>query len=240
MARMTREGLFYFHMILFTFGAIIFIVLKNFDFEDYKNSPILTDTQTVFIYLLFVIGLIILLLYLARGYSIKTPQWSTRGAVALIFVFLGLAFILEAFLHDQIMDQTEEFGGLECLMIIFGSMIIIAGSFSYNALKFRDDRQDRLFVRAIRDEIEKAREIAAVTRRQRRTRRPPAPSTEMAPITIPEPTDKLVMAEAPADDVIGKTLVKCVRCKRMLKLSSDKRPITIKCPYCEAIGVIKE
>jgi len=238
MARMSREGLFYFHMVLMTFGAIIFIVLKNFNFEDYKNSPILTDTQTVFIYLLFVIGLIIIFLFLARGYSIKTPQFSTRGAVAVVFVALGLAFILEAFLHDQIMDQTEELGGLECLMIIFGSMIIIAGSFSYNALKFVDDRQDRLFVRAIREEIEKAREQAAIERRQRRVRR--QTTSEMKPIAIPEPKDKLVVAEAPSEDVVGKTLVKCVRCKRMLKLSSDKRPITIKCPYCEAIGVIKD
>jgi DNA-directed RNA polymerase subunit RPC12/RpoP len=228
-------------MIVFTFGAIIFIVLKNFDFEDYRNSPILSDTQIIFLYLSFIIGLIIIFLYLARGYSIKTPQWSTRGAVALIFVFLGLAFILEAILHDRIMDQPEEFGGLESLMILFGSLIIIAGSFSYTAIKFTDDRQDRLFVRAIREELQKARSVAAAERRQRRVRRSrSAPATQMTPITIPEPSEKAVMAEAASEIGSEKTLVKCVRCKRMLKLTSDKRPITIKCPYCEAIGVIKE
>jgi DNA-directed RNA polymerase subunit RPC12/RpoP len=229
-------------MIVFTFGAIIFIVLKNFDFEDYRNSPILSDTQIIFLYLLFIISLIIIFLYLARGYSIKTPQWSTRGAVALIFVFLGLAFIFEAFLHDQIMDQPEELGGLESLMILFGSLIIIAGSFSYTAIKFTDDRQDRLFIRAIREELQKARSVAEAQRRQRRVRRPsPDPATtRMTPITIPEPSEKTIMAEAVSDSGSEKTLVKCVRCKRMLKLSSDKRPITIKCPYCEAIGVIKE
>jgi DNA-directed RNA polymerase subunit RPC12/RpoP len=230
-------------MVVFTFGAIIFIVLKNFNFEDYRNSPILSDTQMVFLYLLFVIGLIIIFLYLARGYSIKTPQWSTRGAAALIFVFLGLAFIIEALLHDQIMDQTEELGGLECLMILFGSLIIIAGSFSYTAIKFTDDRQDRLFIRAIREELENARRISTAQRRQRRTRAavpPPPPSTaKMKPLTVSE-SEKLVMAETSSDSDAEKTLVKCVRCKRMLKLSSDKRPITIKCPYCEAIGVIKE
>lgn len=237
MAKMNRQGVIFFHIILILFGLILFITLKNFNFDDYRNSTPLTDLQVQLIYILFIGGIALIIASLMYGYFNKAPEWATRGAVALIFIVLGIAIVGGALFHDQFLNQEEEIGGLESLLMALGAVIVIAGSFSYNSIKFMDDKQERMFIRAVREEIERVRATPA-PRRQRRTRATPYPKSqppeqwmmaEAAPPSIPETTE-----------VSPSTLVKCVRCKRMLKLTSDKRPITIKCPYCEAIGVIKD
>jgi hypothetical protein len=238
MAKMNRQGLVFFHFILLIFGLIIFIILKNFNFDDYRDSVPLTDLQIRLIYILFVGGIALLIGSLMFGYFNKKPEWATRGAIALIFIVLGVAIVGGALLHDQLLNQDEELGGLESLLMCLGSIIVIAGSFTYNSIKFVDDKQERMFIRAVREEIERVRAIPP--RRQRRARA----SKRVAVASYPEPEeDQWVMAEAvppTASTSQPATHVKCVRCKRMLKLTSDKRPITIKCPYCEAIGVIKD
>ncbi len=240
MAKMNRQGLIFFHFILIIFGLIIFIILKNFNFDDYRDSAPLTDLQIRLIYILFVGGIALLIASLMLGYFYKAPQWATRGAIALIFIVLGVAIVGGALLHDRLLNQDEEIEGLESLLISLGSVIVIAGSFSYNSIKFVDDKQDRMFIRAVREEIERARAIPP--RRQRR----PRAIKNVAAAPYPEPTqsEQWIMAEAVPPPTTSTTQpathVKCVRCKRMLKLTSDKRPITIKCPYCEAIGVIKD
>lgn len=246
MGKLSLEGVFYLHVSIISFGLIIFAVLKNFNFEDYRASPILTQSQLNFIYLFLILGIIGILLFLIRGYFIKTPQYYTRAGVALVFIVVGLVVIIGMLYHDRLLGSEQEVGPREMLGLIFGSLITITGSFVYLSIKFPDEQIMKYFKQAVKEEIRKrgAEEHQWILQQQqlKRVRKQPMSSRQAAQTKKKKKAKKPKIRVhevkmTPADEL---TIVRCAKCQRSLKLSSPERPVTIKCPYCEAIGVIKE
>ncbi|WP_455391611.1 hypothetical protein [[Eubacterium] cellulosolvens] len=246
MGKYSPEGVFYLHLTIITFGLIVFIVLKNFNFEDYKASPILSTTQVNFIYLFFIIGIIGVLLFLVRGYTIKTPKFYTRAGMAVTLIVIGLILIASMLYHDEVLGYDQKIGDLEMLGILFGSFLTIVGTLVYVSIKFPDQQMIKYFKQAVRAEIRKRRteeqRMQAWNMRQQRLAKQKQQKKQVKAVKAKkrprkqEPKPREVTME-PVDD---STIVKCAKCARSLKVSTPERPVTIKCPYCEAIGVIKE
>jgi membrane protein CcdC involved in cytochrome C biogenesis len=244
MGKYNPEGVFYLHLTIITFGLIVFTLLKNFNFEDYEATSVLTSTQVNFIYLFFFVGIIGVLLFLVRGYTIKTPKVYTRAGVALVFIVIGLILVAGMLVHDQLLGNDQEIGDLEIVGMLFGSFLTVVGAFIYISVKFPDEQMMKYFKQAVREEIRKRRveenRIVAWNARQRRLAREKQKKARQVKSKKKSrktaPTVHEVSME-PADEL---TIVNCAKCARQLKVSTPERPVTIKCPYCEAIGVIKE
>lgn len=243
MGRYSPEGVFYLHLIIISFGLIIFTILKNFNFNDYLNSPDLTRTQIDFIFLLLFIGFIGMILILVRGYTVKTPQVYTRAGVAVVSMMIGFVIVIAMFFHDELLGNSRVLGPYEMLGMIFGSFLSIMGVLVYISIKFPDDTRMKYFKQAVREEIrnrgKQEEQMRAWNMQQRRLKRQAKVITKSkSKKRSKKPKVKVAEVEmAPVDEL---TIVKCAKCARSLKLSSPERPVTIKCPYCEAIGVIKE
>ena len=244
MGKYNPEGVFYLHLTIISFGLIVFTLLKNFNFEDYDASPVLTTTQVNFIYLFFFVGIIGVLLFLVRGYTIKTPKFYTRAGVALVFIVIGLILIAGMLIHDQLLGNDQEIGDLEILGMLFGSFLTVIGSFIYISVKFPDEQMMKYFKQAVREEIRKRRveenRIVAWNARQRRLAREKQKKAKQAKSRKKSKKAKPTVQEVVMEPVDELTLVNCAKCTRQLKVSTTERPVTIKCPFCEAIGVIKE
>ena len=128
MGKFSAIGAFYFHLTLITFGLIIFTILKNFDFVNYRDSPMLTTTQVNFIWLFLIIGFLGVLAFLAHGYFIKTPKYYTRVGVTVIFISIGLVMIFGMLFHDLFLGNDREIGFYEMIGIMFGSFFTIMGA----------------------------------------------------------------------------------------------------------------
>jgi hypothetical protein len=152
--RLDNEGSLYYHSILFLVFLILFVSLKNFDFTDFRNSPILTDTQVLVLQILYIFLLVQIAIISFRGYFIKTPEYATRGLFSLVIVSLGVFIILFNFLWDPVNEIDTAIGGLGTLSIAISSLIIAAGMVVYIFIKFIDDRQQQWFVEAVKDSIE--------------------------------------------------------------------------------------
>ena len=241
MGRYSPEGVFYLHLIIISFGLIIFTIFKNFNFDDYLNSPDLTRTQIDFIFLLLFIGFIGIILILVRGYTVKTPQFYTRGGVAVVSMMIGFVIVIAMFFHDELLGNNRIIGSYEMLGMIFGSFLAIMGVLVYVSIKFPDESRMKYFKQAVREEIrsraKQEEQMHAWNVQQSRLKRQ-AKVISKSKKKSKKPKVKVAEVEmAPVDEL---TIVKCAKCARSLKLSSPERPVTIKCPYCEAIGVIKE
>ena len=278
MGRLSTAGSTYFHFMVICFGLIIFAILKNFTFEDYRESPLLSDTQVTFIWIFFVLGFLVAVVFLLRGYKYKTPKYYTRVGVG-VFIVLFFMFIIFAILfRDYYLMKDKGIGPEEMLAILFSSVLTIIGSYTYLALKYPDDREMKYFKEAVKEEIRRRRDEEqymsswrASQRRWKReegltvtplkSRKQPKSSRKSskadragrrAGVTVPKGASAMTAASTsstprtplaqqaqmmPANDI---TVFNCAKCGRPLKISSAERPVTIKCPYCEAIGVIKE
>jgi len=247
MGKFSPEGVFYLHLSIITFGLIIFTVLKNFNFEDYMSSPILSTTQVNFINLFLIIGIIGIVLFLVRGYFIKTPYFYTRAGIALVFIVIGLVLIVGMLYHDRLLGNSQEIGPREMLGLLFGSFIIIMGSLVYVSIKFPDEKIMKYFKQAVKEEIRRRgaeerkwwfqqRKVKQFQNKQLKTKAKQVKAQKKKKPKKSAP--KVHQVEMiPADEL---TVVNCAKCQRSLKISTPERPVTIKCPYCEAIGVIKE
>ncbi len=188
-----------------------------------------------------------------NGYFIKTPKHYTRVGVAVVFIIIGLGAILGMLFHDSLVGNNESIGFYEMLGIMFGSFIIIVGSLAYISIKFPDTTRIKYFKEAVKEEIRKRGEYEHNVRvwqtqlkkqkriEERKVKHVKAKKAGKQPIPVKvasqevQELKELVMT--PVEDV---AVVKCAKCQRSLKLTSTERPLTIKCPYCEAIGVIRE
>ena len=129
------------------------------------------------------------------------------------------------------------------------------GSLAYISIKFPDEFMMKYFRQAVKEEIRKraAEEQQwrtwnakqAQTLKQQRLKARKTPRAKKAEVKVKgkaagkrgrEPKVQEVKMLPPGNIAV----VKCSKCQRSLKITSSDRPLTIKCPYCEAIGVIKE
>lgn len=234
------------HLIVISLVLVVFTVLKNFDFEDYRNSPDLSTNQVRFLYIFLFAAIIGIFLLFIRGYFVKTPYAYTRAGIAMVFIVVGVVIIFGMLLHDDILGSEQEIGSMEMLGILFGSLITGVGSIAYISIKFPDETMMKYFKQAVKEEIRKRGEeerqwriLQAKQRREQRkqvraTKKPTAAKAGRAG------KPKLHKVEMVPPEEAGVAVVKCSKCQRSLKVTSPERPLTIKCPYCEAIGVIKE
>ena len=103
----------------------------------------------------------------------------------------------------------------------------------YQAKLKREERRKRVKVKE-----QKMVEAAASSKQAKATKK--GKGTEVAPITEPEIGVSVQQAEMSPSGSAGITVIKCSNCSKPMKLSSSERPLAIKCPYCDEIGVIKE
>jgi DNA-directed RNA polymerase subunit RPC12/RpoP len=238
---------------MISFGLVIFTILKNFDFTDYKASPVLTVNQISFISICIIIGICVIIAFLIYGYFVKTPKHYTRAGAAVILIIIGLGILFGMWYHDQIIGNDQVIGPTEMIFMIFASLIIIMGSYAYIALKYPDEAVMKYFKEAVKEEIRNRREeeqqwqmyqrqMKAEERKKRvkvKAKRKAAKATaEVAEVAPIEPT--ATEAEMSPPGAGGLTVIKCSNCGKPMKLTSQERPLAIKCPYCEEIGVIKE
>ncbi len=243
MGKFNTEGVFYLHLTIISFGLIVFTVLKNFNFDDYQTSPILSQLQVNFIYLFLMIGIVGILLFFVRGFTIKTPKYYTRAGASVVAISIGVILIVGMLLHDGLLGNDQQIGDLEMLGILFGSFLTVMGSLVYISIKFPDEIMMKYFKQAVKEEIRKRAAEEQQLQMQRRQMKMMRKRQAKIVKAQKRKTPKKVVAKvhevqmAPVDEL---TVVKCAKCGRSLKVSTPERPITIKCPYCEAIGVIKE
>jgi phage FluMu protein Com len=256
MGKFSPMGKFFLHSIVISFGLIIITILKNFNFSDWRNTSHLTTNQITFIMIFLIVGILVCIVFLTWGYTIKTPKYYTRTGAAVVMIVIGICLILGMWFHDQVIGNEQDIGVTEMLFIILGSMITSIGSLAYLAVKFPDEIMMKYFKEAVREEIkskrEEERKIAqyeAELRRQERGRKKVktkgknkskakkavSDATEVAPIDYGMPETEMSPPES-----IGISIIKCSKCGKSMKLTSTERPLAIKCPYCEEVGVIKE
>jgi DNA-directed RNA polymerase subunit RPC12/RpoP len=267
MGKFSPIGALLFHITLISFGLVIFTILKNFDLADYKASPVLTVNQISFISICIIIGICVIIAFLIYGYFVKTPKHYTRAGAAVVLIIIGLGILFGMWYHDQIIGNDQVIGATEMVFMMFSSLIIIMGSYAYIALKFPDEAVMKYFKEAVKEEIRNRREeeqqwqmyqrqMKAEERKKRvrvkaKKKAPKATAevAEVAPIetsaaevsTEPAGSSTTVTeAEMSPPGAGGLTVIKCSNCGKPMKLTSPERPLAIKCPYCEEIGVIKE
>jgi DNA-directed RNA polymerase subunit RPC12/RpoP len=270
MGKFSPVGALLFHITMISFGLVIFTILKNFDFTDYKNSPVLTVNQISFISICIIIGICVIIAFLIYGYFVKTPKHYTRAGAAVVLIIIGLGILFGMWYHDQIIGNEQVIGPTEMIFMIFGALIIIMGSYAYIALKFPDEAVMKYFKEAVKEEIRNRREeerqwqmyerqMKAEERKKRvrvkakkkaaKTSKAAVEVAEVAPMDTStasvssEPAVRnLTVTEAEMSPLGagGLTVIKCSNCGKPMKLTSQERPLAIKCPYCEEIGVIKE
>jgi hypothetical protein len=163
--------------------------------------------------------------------------------------------------HDDVLGQDRVIGSREMLGILFGSFFMIMGSYTYISLKFPDTSVMKYFKQAVKEEIrkrgaeeqqyrlwqvkqrqylrkqrqkQKVVRSAKKAKMQKEKQKQKPRQQQKQKILVPK-TQQVVMS--PPGDI---AVVKCSKCDRSLKLTSKERPLTIKCPFCQAIGVIKE
>lgn len=275
MGKFSPIGAFYLHLIIFSFGLIVFTILKNFNFVDYRNTSALTIDQINFIWVFFFIGIIGVLISLMHGYFVKTPKYYTRAGFAIVLIVIGILIVFAMMIHDLFYGKDQNIKSQEMLGLIIGSFITITGSFAYISLKFPDEAVMKYFKEAVREEIRARRDEeqkwraqqVQIKRRQKqqikefkvkaskkkhvRVQTEPKEMkvfTEASPSQTSEATQaasgaqKVQMlheVEMRPPEEAGITVVKCSNCQRPLKITSSDRPLTIRCPHCETIGVIK-
>ena len=238
-------------------------MLKNFNFSEYRETDNLTSNQIRFIWFFLLIGLCVIIAFLIHGIGIKTPKHYRRAGAAIVIILFGLIMIFGMMFLDSFYYRDQSIGWLGMVVMMTGSLITMIGSYSYLALKFPDEEIMKRFKAAVREEIRTSREEerrwrvyeAQLKREQRAQKKALIMSnkkkrvavadqraastgtttnaTEVAPLGVK-------VAEMEPPESIGITVIKCSKCGRSLKLTSPERPITIRCPYCEAIGVIKD
>lgn len=245
MARFDPFGKYFIHLIIITFGLIGFIIFKNFNFSDYEKSPILTTLQINVIYALVLIGFVTILIFMGWGFTKKTPRYYWRAGIAVIFIWFGLVMILYILFSDLLLGYEQDITPNKMLVMLMGCFLTIMGTMAYISVKFPDTEYIKHFKAAVREEIQKQRkyeqDLALWKAQQRRMKK----RKKVKQVKSKQKKKKQKIAKSgvkevvmtPADDV---TVVKCAKCQRSLKLSTNERPIIIKCPFCEAIGVIKE
>jgi len=264
-ARLDNEGSLHYHVLIFFTFLFIFVTLKNLDFGDFRDSPSLTETQITFIQILYVILIFLVTLVGFRGYLIKTPEYATRGMFALVIATLGMFIILFNLLWDPLVNnQDYEIGGLGTVSMAISSIMIASGMVVYISIKFTEDRQQKWFIQAVKDEIERvevseypsrARAPPRVARRQARaqkqvyTQQLPQPSnspmlppsttpTQQAPSISPQPSSQ-VGTPTPGAGTGSPKIIKCPQCTVPLKVPNvPQRPLNIRCPHCGAIGTV--
>lgn len=269
MNRLDTEGALHYHGILFLVFAIIFISLKNLNFTDYKSSPYFSETQVLFLQVVFIALFFWILLISLRGFSIKTPEYATRGALSLVLVALGLFTIFLNFIWDDWINGTETtIGGLGAVSIAVSSMIIAAGMVVYIFIKFSENRQRQWFIDAVKDTMERI-EVAEYRPRARRYRtagisaggrrlkvakkvksrefreitpvKSPMPQPETQPIQSAPSLPSPRAAPIPAPVPQTQKVIKCPGCSVPLKIPDvPTRPLSIRCPHCGSIGTIYE
>ena len=266
MGRLDTEGSLHYHVILFLVFLFIFITLKNIDFSDFRDSPLMTDTQVLFVEVLFVVMVFLVTLISFRGYLIKTPEYATRGLFALLIVSLGLFVIFFNLLWDPLIN-TQDFaiGGLGTVSMAISAILIGAGMVVYITIKFSEDRQQQWFVEAVKDTMHRmevsehrpfARRQAAPARRSVRVNPQPKPvynqslpSPQETPMLPPgtEPTQQAPSAAPPtgaqvqAPTPVSPKIIKCPQCAVPLKVPDvPQRPLNIRCPHCGAIGTVND
>jgi DNA-directed RNA polymerase subunit RPC12/RpoP len=226
----------------------VFTVLKNFNFADYRNSPILTTNQVSFIWAFLLIGLTGIVVFLSHGYFVKTPKFYTRAGAAVIFIVIGLFIVFSMLLHDLLTGKDTRLNWLEMTGLVFGSLITIAGSYGYLSLKFPDEAVMKYFKEAVKEEIRNRREEERQWQLQQAQIKKAEKKVKVKEFKVKKKKEKVEVEPvldvqevvmSPPEEA-GITVVKCSKCQRELKLTSPERPLTIKCPYCEEVGVIKE
>lgn len=247
MGKFSAEGKFYIHLIIISFGLLVFTILKNFNFDDYSTSPDLTSTQIKFIYIFLFVGIIGIFLLFVRGFFIKTPHYYTRAGVAMVFIVIGITIIIGMLIHDELLGNEQQIGHLEMLGLLFGSFLLVMGSYTYISIKFPDETIMKYFKQAVKEEIRKrsAEERRwqlqqQKWRRQQHILKRAKMAKAKAKAKKKKKKFKTRVPEVAMSPLEGISVVKCSKCQRSLKITSSERPLTIKCPYCEAIGVIKE
>ena len=248
MARLDAEGNLYYHAILIFVFMLLFVALKNIDFVEYRNSPNLTDTQILLLQILYVFILVWIGIITFRGYLIKTPEYATRGVFSLIIVSLGLFIILFNFLWDPLNNTDYAIGGLGTVSMAISGLLITAGMVVYIHIKFTEDRQQKWFIEAVKDTMERMEVSELPSKRRgyagRRSRRKaskrakqefkePSGAPEETPIPQPSTTP------TQASPSVKPGIIKCPNCTVPLKIPDvDRRPLSIRCPHCGSISTI--
>jgi hypothetical protein len=153
--RLDAEGSLYYHAVLFFVALILFVSLKNIDFTDYESSPFLTETQVQFLWYLLIILLFWVAIITIRGFAIKTPDYATRGMFSIVIVTLGLFVILLNLLWDPFNDADTEIGGFGAVSIAVSALLVAVGMIVYTFVKFSEDRQQKWFIEAVKDSLER-------------------------------------------------------------------------------------
>jgi hypothetical protein len=260
-ARLDAEGSLYYHAIFLMVGLILFVALKNFNFADYRDSPFLTLDQVQVLQILYVILVIWIAIISFRGFVIKTPEYATRGMLALVSVSLGLFIILFNFMWDPINNQDVDIGGLGSLSISLSGILIAMGMVVYIHIKFTEDRQQEWFIKAVKDTIERI-EVSEYKpasrragRRGRKARKREASASEKMdfeepkgqpettpmpqPTTTPVQSTPSMPSGAQTVPMLPPKIFKCPSCTKALKVPDvAQRPISIRCPHCGSIAKI--
>ena len=79
MGKFSPTGLFLLHWTVFSFGLIIFTIIKNLNYADFDASPNLTVNQVTVVWILLILGILAVLVTLGAGYRKKTPQYCRPG-----------------------------------------------------------------------------------------------------------------------------------------------------------------
>ncbi len=263
MGKFSPIGIFYLHLTIITFGIIIAIALKNFNIAEYRATEVLSSNQISFIWFFLLIGLVGIIAFLIHGIGVKTPKYYRRAGAAIVIIILGATLLFGILFLDYVYYRDQSIGWLGILGMVISSLVTMIGSYGYISLKFPDESMMKYFKEAVREEIRSSRDeerqwqmYEAQLKREERARAKAAKlEVAAAKSTSKKKKVQAVKASSDAEEVtpisvaqaemsppesIGITVIKCSKCGRSLKLTSNERPITIKCPFCDTVGVIKE
>lgn len=188
MPRFDAEGSFHYHLILFLVFLFLFITLKNVNFQDLWDSPLLTQNQYNFSWVIFAIMVIEVVVASLRGYRIKTPEHMTLGTFALVLVSLGIFIIFFNLIWDPVVHSVDhEIGGMGTVSMALSSLLVAGGMVIYINIKFTEEREQKWFIEAVKDTLNRM-EVAEYR-----------PMAQRASRSRPRRGKKVKAAEAGAD-----------------------------------------
>ncbi|RLF05476.1 MAG: hypothetical protein DRJ64_05555 [Thermoprotei archaeon] len=258
MGLLNTTGKVFWHYFLILFSVVIFASTKSMNFSHIFDSPPLTYLQMqavqIVLYLLIASGFVLAIVARIMG-----EKGSSGSAIFFGIFSLGLLLILLQVHGEGFVDDKWTREGVRNVFLLTGSLLGLVGVFGYTVLRLPAPPAEDLLARLLKEREEMAEEEATGEEAYCPVCGPnirvpltwnycPNCGAEFAPGVdengarrLKEKRVKMVVKKTAGDveEEQESNIVDCPKCGGKMKISTDTRPVKVKCPHCGSIVLIK-
>jgi len=255
MARLSRFG---FLNLFLIFMSVIFIwmfILLNFDLSDPTASPVLSHNEVLTLTGLFLLDALILGIATLYGTFMIKSRYPLLSVLSWFTYTDAILFALYILLRDVLRDHTHSngLGFIDQSTLLACSLLIFTGALVWTNIKFSVAVEEKWTQRAVKKEIEKirkqeSRKAEKEMKRQRKRRSyrddddydEEEPEEIIVPVVVEEKKRPMPLkVKVKEKENVVPEDVKCPECGKVLSVTSEKRPLHIRCGNCDSIFTLE-